>query len=158
MFSTLTPLPPLDGFRHAAPIQIRWGDLDALGHVNNANYLTYLEQARISYFTSLALWDGSAGTVGPIMARCEIDYRMPLRADDTVIVYTRCVRLGTRSFDTEQVIARATVRPAGKTEIEVAAQSKIVLVVYDYTALRSTPMPEMWREQLRAFEVVPPTE
>ena len=40
--------PPPEGFRHGVPIQVRWADLDAMGHVNNAKYLTYLEQA-VSY-------------------------------------------------------------------------------------------------------------
>jgi acyl-CoA thioester hydrolase len=152
VISSITPPPP-QGFRHAAPIQVRWGDVDALGHVNNAAYLTYLEQARVTYFQELGLWDGLTGKVGPIMARCEIDYRLPLVAADHVVVYTRCTRLGTRSFDTEQLIARARDGAA-----EVAAQSKIILVVYDYNALRSTPMPEAWRERLRAYEAVPPVE
>lgn len=153
----ITP-PPFEGFRHATPIQIRWGDVDALGHVNNANYLTYLEQARITYFTDLGLWDGRASAVGPILARCEIDYRAPLFATDTVVVYTRCTRLGNRSFDTEQVIARLKVAEDGQATPEMAAQSKIILVVYDYGTLRSTSMPEAWREKLRSYEVTPPAE
>lgn len=150
---TQTATIPPEGFRHAAPIQIRWGDVDALGHVNNATYLTYLEQARVTYFQALGLWDGLTGKVGPIMARCEIDYRLPLVAADQVVVYTRCTRLGTRSFDTEQLITR--LRDGGS---EVAAQSRIILVVYDYSTLRSTPMPELWREKLRAYEIVAPSE
>ncbi|MBK8025422.1 MAG: acyl-CoA thioesterase [Chloroflexi bacterium] len=150
---TMPPAVTLEGFRHQVRVPVRWGDLDAMGHVNNATYLTYLEQARITYFRNLGLWDAAPGKVGPIMARCEIDYRAPLHSDDDVVVFTRCSRLGSRSFDTEQVIARVK-----DGALEIAAQSKIVVVVYDYSAGKSAPMPEAWREKLRAYEVEPPKE
>ncbi|MBL8130544.1 MAG: acyl-CoA thioesterase [Anaerolineae bacterium] len=149
----MTPNASLEGFRHQLAVPVRWGDLDALGHVNNATYLTYLEQARITYFRDLGLWDAAPGKIGPIMARCEIDYRAPLGAEDQIVVFTRCARLGTRSFDTEQVIARLK-----GDELEIAAQSRIVVVVYDYAGGKSAPMPELWREKLRGYEVVPPRE
>lgn len=149
----MTPITPPEGFRHQTAVQVRWGDVDAMGHVNNATFLTYLEQARITYFNDLKLWDGARGTIGAIMARCEIDYRIPLHAEDQVVVFTRCSRLGNRSFDTEQIIAR--VRDG---DVEVAAQSKIILVVYDYSAGNSARMPEVWREKLKAYEVEPPAE
>ncbi len=150
---SVTITPP-EGFRHFVNIQIRWGDMDVMGHVNNATYLTYLEQARITYFNALGLWDGSAGKVGPIMARAEIDYRTPLHAEDTVVVFTRTARLGSRSFDTEQMIARAHADGT----IEIAAQAKIILVVFDYAAQKSARMADAWREIFRAYEVVPPLE
>jgi acyl-CoA thioester hydrolase len=135
---------PPAGFTHGVPIQVRWGDLDAMGHVNNATYLTYLEQARVTYFDDLGLWDGSGGGLGLIMARAEIDYRLPIRARDAIIVYTRCTRLGTRSFDTEQLVARVDDGGA----LTIAAQARIVVVVYDYGSGQSAPIPDAWRARL----------
>lgn len=132
------------GFTHTVSIQVRWGDLDAMGHVNNAAYLTYLEQARVTYFSELGLWDGSGGGLGLIMARAEIDYKLPIRGRDAIAVFTRCTRLGTRSFDTAQLI----VRVHSDQSLVTVAEARIVIVVYDYSAGQSAPIPDAWRAKL----------
>lgn len=135
---------PPAGFTHSISIQVRWGDLDAMGHVNNATYLTYLEQARVTYFGELGLWDGSGGGLGLIMARAEIDYKLPIRGRDSIAVFTRCTRLGTRSFDTAQLIARVH----SDHSLVTVAEARIVIVVYDYGTGQSAPIPDAWRAKL----------
>lgn len=139
--------PPLEGFQHGLPIQVRWGDLDAMGHVNNAKYLTYMEQARIHYINDLGLWDGHNTRRGMIMARVELDYKFPLTLAGEVVVYTRTSRLGNKSLDTEQQIVRYL-----DGEARVAAAAKITLVVYDYDRGQSAPIPDRWREVFIAYE------
>ncbi|MBN8638576.1 MAG: acyl-CoA thioesterase [Anaerolineae bacterium] len=146
----MTSMTPPDGFRHHIAMPVRWSDLDALGHVNNAVYLTYFEQARISYFNALALWDGSVNKLGLIMARAVIDYKLPLNASDDVHVFTRTKRLGTKSFDTEQAIVRRV-----DDQWQVAATGLITIVVFDYQTNQSAPMPAAWREMLTAYEPAP---
>ena len=143
----MTSITPPEGFRHHIPLPVRWSDLDALGHVNNAVYLTYFEQARISYFNELGLWDGSIEKLGLIMARAVIDYKLPLNATDDVHVFTRTKRLGNKSFDTEQLIARHV-----GDQLEIAAQGMITIVVFDYQTNTSTPMPQPWRDMLTVYE------
>ena len=138
----------LHDFRHSTPMPIRWADLDALGHVNNAKFLTYLEQARISYFNQLALWEGNPERTGLIMARVVIDYQLPLFAQDDIRVLTRTARLGGRSMDTHQVIVRRT--SAG--EDQIAANAMITVVVYDYVEIKSTLIPQAWRDKLKEYE------
>ncbi len=138
----------LDGFRHHMPIQVRWGDMDALNHVNNAAYLSYLEHARINYFTDMALWGGTSTELGLIMARVVMDFKLPLHAGEDAHVFTRCIRLGNRSFETEQVLIRAN---ADGSQERVAAAT-ITIVVYDYNANHSAPIPERWREGIMAYE------
>lgn len=134
-----------DLFKHQIQLAIRYGDLDTLGHVNNAKYATYVEQGRVTYFNDLALWDGSPSGVGLILARIEIDFKAPLvSADQDVIVWTRCSRLGNKSFD----MTHALITPAGK----LAAESKTVVVVYNYTEDQTVSMPADWRERLIAYE------
>jgi acyl-CoA thioester hydrolase len=140
---------PFSNFRHTLPMPLRWADMDALGHVNNATYLTYLEQARIQYFRELNLWDGQPDKLGLIMAKVVLEYRLPLFADDTVTIYTRCARLGNRSFDTEQLVAR---QRAGAGALEIAAQGMITIVVFDYRLNQSAPIPDEWRARLVAYE------
>ena len=145
---------PPEGFRHHLPVQVRWGDMDALGHVNNAVYLTYLEQARVDHLRrELGLWDGQTGTIGVILARVEIDFKLPLFAGDDVHVFTRCARLGNRSLETEQVVARRK-----DDQLEVVARGMITIVVYDYSANQSAPIPAEWRDLVKAYEVTPPNE
>ena len=137
----------LDNFRHTTDIQVRWGDLDALAHVNNATYLTYLEQARIRYIRRFGFWDGAADAIGLIVARVVIDYKLPLVADDRVVVYTRVSRLGTKSFETEQYVTRQS-----EGKVEVAAIGTVTLVVFDYSRKQSVPIPDDWRAQIIAYE------
>lgn len=144
------PTPPT-GYRHETPIQVRWADMDALGHVNNATYLTYIEQARVRYFGELGLWDGSINQLGLIMAKVTLEFRMPVFGTDDVYVYTRCARLGNRSFDTEQIIARRL----NDDTLETVSFAVVTVVVFDYKASKSTPIPEAWRKSLIAFEPAP---
>ena len=109
---------------------VRFRDCDAMGHVNNAVYSTYLEQARI----------GILGGLDPfILARVEIDFRAELRAGEDVEVRSRCPRIGTKSFDLAHEIW------AGE---RLVAEAKSVLVGYDYEAGASVPLTENIRRRL----------
>src|SRR3954464_807003 len=101
-----------------------------MGHVNNAVYSTYLEQARI----------GVLGGLDPfILARVEIDFRDELRAGEEVKVLTRCARVGTKSFDLEHEL---------HADGRLVAEAKSVLVGYDYEAARSVPLSDELRRKL----------
>jgi len=141
-------------FRHSTEIQIRWGDMDALGHVNNAVYLTYLEQARVQYMADLRMWDARVSRMGLIMARVVLDYKLPLLATDRVAtVFSRVSRLGNKSFDMAQLITRQV-----NDEYEIAAEGTITLVVFDYPANQSIAIPEEWRAAFKAYEPLNPSE
>jgi acyl-CoA thioester hydrolase len=80
---------PVEGFPVVVPIQVRFRDLDALGHVNNAVYLTYLEVARAAYFSRLEPdWVGKGHF---ILARAEVDFLRPILLEDPVEVGVRVV-------------------------------------------------------------------
>jgi acyl-CoA thioester hydrolase len=141
-------------FRHSTEIQIRWGDMDALGHVNNAVYLTYLEQARVQYMADMRMWDARVSRMGLIMARVVLDYKLPLLATDRVAtVFSRVSRLGNKSFDMAQLITRRV-----NDEYEIAAEGTITLVVFDYPANQSIAIPEEWRAAFKAYEPLNPSE
>ena len=140
-------------YRHSAAIQVRWGDLDALGHVNNAVYLTYVEQARIQYYRDLSLWDGSTEQTGLIMARVTMDLKLPLYAEDQVRVLTRVSRLGNRSMDTQYLIVRSK-----NGADEIATAGTVTLVTFDYAANSSVAIPPEWRAKINAYEPLKPTQ
>ena len=115
---------------------VRFRDLDALGHVNNAVYATYLEQARIEFLRRFG-----ATQHDMILARLEIDFRAPLGFGAEVAIEVRPARIGRKSFGLDY-----TVR-AGE---DVVAEAKSVLVAYDYAREESVELPTQWREALAA--------
>jgi acyl-CoA thioester hydrolase len=112
--------------------RVRFRDCDAMGHVNNAVYSTYLEQARIGIM---------GGLTEMILARVEIDFRAELRHGEEVEIRSRCPRIGTKSLDLEHQI-RAGSR--------LVAEAKSVLVGYDYGAGKSVPLTESQRRRLES--------
>ena len=139
-----------EGYRYSTTIPIRYGDMDTLGHVNNAKYLTYLEQSRISYIRDRGLWDGSLSAQGLIIARIEIDYRAPISMDDgQAVVWTRVSRIGNKSFDMTQVVLVER-----GDHLLTAAEAKTVVVVYDYPAAATAPIPDPWRVLITNFESI----
>ena len=112
--------------------RVRFRDCDAMGHVNNAVYSTYLEEARIGVLGDLFDF---------ILARVEIDFRSELRMGEEVEVRTRCSRIGTKSFDLQHEVAASGGR--------VVAEATSVLVSYDYKLGASVVVPEALRERLQ---------
>ena len=122
---------------HEKRIEIRWRDVDAYLHVNNAVYATYLEEGRDEW---LALTLGDAGTPWDyVLARVAIDFRRELRLEDEeVVVSCGLERIGTSSLTLrEQIRAR---------DGEVAAESEAVLVARDRETGRSRPLNDVERE------------
>lgn len=135
-------------FKHKIPIQIRFKDIDRMGHVNNANYLTYIELARVKYFEDVVRLDKKwSPEVGIILARIEIDFKAPVFLHDIIFVYTRCSRIGTKSITLDW----AVVRQKENSE-EVVAQGIAVLVCYDYRSEKTIPVPEEHRRAIEQFE------
>ena len=110
--------------------RVRLRDIDAFGHVNNAVYSTYLEQARLEAL-------GELGSV--ILARVEIDFRVEIRLGDEVEVHSRCSRIGTKSFDLEHEI---------RVGDRVAAEAKSVRVGFDYETRRSAALSDELKKRL----------
>ena len=135
-----------EGYRHRITMSIRYADMDSLGHVNNARYMTYFEQARITYINDLNLWDGQPTGVGMIVARATIDFKLALRMSDGIVdIWTRCSRLGTKSFDMQHHLIRTS-------DGALAATGQVVVVVYDYRTNTSTEIPDDWRAKLIEYE------
>jgi acyl-CoA thioester hydrolase len=118
------------GFPFTRRERVRFRDCDSMGHVNNAVYSTYLEEARIGVLGGLSEF---------ILARMEIDFRAELRAGEEVEIGTRCSRIGTKSFELEHEL-RAGDR--------VVAEARSVLVAYDYARAESVPVPDELRARL----------
>ena len=121
---------------------VRFSDLDPMGHVNNAVYLTWIENARIEFLRRLGAFDKpDTSEMAMILARAEVDFRAALEFGDEVSIGVRTARLGTKSFDLEYELRRGE---------DVVAAAKTVLVAFDYDSNQSKEIPEEWRRRLAA--------
>jgi acyl-CoA thioester hydrolase len=122
-------------------LDVRFRDCDPLGHVNNAVYLTYLEQARLHCWR--ALWGfGEAGSTVPgvIMARAEIDYRRPAQYGQSLEVRISLAAIGKTSFTYDYELV--------DDEDRMVASARTVQVMYDYASARPVPIPDDIREKM----------
>jgi acyl-CoA thioester hydrolase len=127
---------------HEKLVEIRWRDVDAYMHVNNAVYATYLEECRDEW-VDLALAGAGAGDAWDyVLARVAIDFRRELRLDDdSVVVTCGLVRIGTSSITLHEAIRTR--------DGELAAEAEAVLVARDRDGGRSRPLTDAERD---AFE------
>jgi acyl-CoA thioester hydrolase len=133
-------------FRFHVPIEVRYADIDAQGHVNNAGYLTYLETARTNYLRHLGLWDArSFLDIGTIVGDIHIRYLAPVELTQQIQVDMSVVRIGNKSFTIAyQIVDTAT------GSLKATAES--VMIAYDYHLQTSVPVSAEWREKIGAFE------
>jgi acyl-CoA thioester hydrolase len=131
----------LAAFRFRFPVTVRFRDVDAMGHVNNAVYLTYLESARIAWWLHLT-HSTDLHALGMILARTEIDYRSPAVYAEELVVGVRCTGVRRSSVMVDTLIVAAGFR--------LVAESRQVLVHFDYATQKSRPLTEERRQQLLA--------
>ncbi len=133
----------MDGFRFTHEIEVRFRDLDLLGHVNNAVYVTYLEVARTQYYGDvLEMGFGEADDVDFNVVNVEVDFRRPIEFEDKVEVGVRTVDVGESSMTTEYEV---------EVDGELAAEASSVQVAVDDDG-RPTRVPDSWRERFREYE------
>lgn len=133
-------------------LEVRFRDCDPMGHVNNAVYLTYLEQTRFAHWRSV--WGRGApqlppGMPGVILARIECDYRRPATYGEMLDIRLRVAAIGRTSFQYEYEM----VDQHGRRVLE----AKTVQVMYDYTEARPVPIPEEIRAALAREMETPST-
>ena len=134
----------MEEYRLVVPVRTRFRDTDAMGHVNNAVYFTFFEEARAAYYREvLALQDYR--DVAIILAQARCDFRSPLYAGEELDVGVRVEWIGGKSFG---MAYRALQRTAGR----LVAESTSVQVAYDYARGQSVQVPEEFRRKAVAFE------
>jgi acyl-CoA thioester hydrolase len=137
----------MSDFRFYHLIEVRYGDLDPQGHVNNAKHLTYFEQARVAYMIELGLFtrDQSFMEIGVILADVHITYLEPVYFGQKIKVGVHAARLGNKSMTWEQNVVDAS---SGRE----LARGEVVIVTYDYKQKTTIPIPQQWREKFIEYE------
>jgi acyl-CoA thioester hydrolase len=133
-----------DEFHHRTRLEVRFRDLDAFGHVNNAVTTSYVEHGRIRYLRDV-LGFSPVGEMPMILAMIQVDYVTPIYFGEFVDVASRVDWIGTTS------LAMSHRLMAGEDEHEVARATS-VLVAYDYAESKSMPVPQEWRSTVTEYE------
>jgi acyl-CoA thioester hydrolase len=134
-------------YRFYHPIEVRYADIDAQGHLNNAKYLTFFEQARIQYFQYLGLFAArdSFMDLGIILADIHVAFCAPVMWGMDVRIGVRTLKLGNKSMTVSQCLRNGPDGP-------LMAEGEVVLVTYDYRSSVTVPIPNPWRETIAGFE------
>lgn len=133
-------------FRHFEPISVRWGDMDAMGHVNNAAYFTYCESARMSYFQEIRM-DQLRQEVhhGPAVVTATCNFHRQLHYPAEIEVGARASKIGSTSFTLEYAIYRRGTE-------ELIADGSSVIVWVDYDQGKAIAVPEALVKAIEACE------
>lgn len=125
---------------------VRWSDMDALGHVNNATYFTYCESARIGYFAAIDRGQFKAyDQEGPALVSATCHFRQQVRYPSVLEVGVRTSKIGSRSLAMEFEIYR-------KGTEELVADGSCVLAWVDYQIGKAVSLPEELKKAIGAFE------
>jgi acyl-CoA thioester hydrolase len=127
---------------------IRWGDMDAFGHVNNTVYFRYMEQVRISWFELLGIAGGNDQGQGPVIVNASMDFLKQLHYPGDVIGRMSVGAPGRSSFDTAFVLTRADDPDT------VYARGAARCVWVDYAAGKSVPIPDLLRSNIENAQLV----
>ncbi len=124
----------IQDFKNKVGINVRYDDLDTLGHVNNKVYLSYLEESRIHYLTEVFGFKMNSLNFDVVVGRIDITYRMPIFLNDDVFVYTRISRVGEKSYDFECFIVKNN-----NDEIQISAYANVTMVSVDIKTGKTKP-------------------
>jgi acyl-CoA thioester hydrolase len=127
---------------------IHWGEMDALGHVNNARFFTWFESSRIAFLQAVGI-SMRPGGVAPILAAAHCDYLEPVVFPVRLVVGARASKLGTTSLTLEHA-----VWPVGESE-RLFARGTSVVVLLDYATQKKVPVPDAVRTAIAALQAAP---
>ena len=132
-------VPEQKKFVHEMRIPLRWGDMDAMGHINNTLYLRYLEIVRLDWMYGLGRRVDAGAGEGPLIVNAFVNFLQQLEFPGELIARQYVANPGRSSVDTFVTLAR-TDAPA-----VVCAEGGATMVWTDYAAKKSAPMPDWFR-------------
>lgn len=133
-------------FNYYVSIPVRYADLDAQQHVNNATYLSYFEIGRLGYYAHLKLYDVRRfDGLGMIVVNAQVSYFKSIQLGDNIRLGVKVSRMGSKSLDFDFSIEDEETH-------EQLASGKTVMVAYDNQQHATIPIPDDWRAKISAFE------
>lgn len=134
-----------NSFNHFQDIQIRFNDIDILGHVNNSIYQNYFDLARTGYFNNIFKKKVDWKNNNLVLAKITIEYFAPVFMEESIAVFSKVYEFGNKSLKMQQELVNI------KT-LEVKARNDAVLVAFNYQLNQSIEMPADWKENIVSFE------
>ena len=134
----------MDGYRLVSEVPVRFSDTDGMGHVNNANYLSFLEVSRLDYLRRV-LGVVKISEFGVILARVEVDFKSQVAHGETLLVGCRVPAIGGASI-------KMDYRIEDKATGRLVAEAKSVMAAFDYARGRPARVNEEWRKKMEAFD------
>ena len=131
-------------FKSIIPIQVRFNDVDMLGHVSNTVYQDYYDAGKLHYFEEV-LPDMDYINKGVIAASVKIDYLKPIFMKTRILVETHVTHIGNKSLTMEHQLVE-------EFSGEVLSTCTVVLVCFDFKTQKSIPLPEAWKKQIMIYE------
>ena len=135
---------PAEGYPLSVPIEVRFRDMDSMGHVNNAVFFTYFENARIAYWRAVPAIR-SRQALDYILARAECDFRIPTTVEDALTCHIRVSSFGRSSFTFEYLLR-------DERSGRVVAEGRTVQALYDYALGKTKPLDAALRGAIEEFE------
>ncbi|HAS6347333.1 TPA: acyl-CoA thioesterase [Vibrio vulnificus] len=136
----------LQDFPVVTEINVAWGEMDALQHINNVVYFRYFETARIEYFNKINLMDEiKRNQIGPVLSETQCRYRIPVTFPDTLLIGSRVSEVGEDRFTMEyQVVSKKM----GK----VTTTGSAIVVMLDFKNQCKTQLPAVLRDAIFSIE------
>ena len=136
----------MTAFRFSTDVRVRLPETDAFGIVFHGYFFTYFDVARMDYLRNLGLLDFIRPAMGAnVIVRADADFKSPARFDDVLVVHARIMELGKTSFTFGFQVTH-------KREARRVAEGRTVHVKIDEKTWKPVPVPEEFREAVRAFE------
>jgi acyl-CoA thioester hydrolase len=136
----------LEHYPIVVEIPVAWGEMDALGHVNNIIYFRYFETARIAYMRKIDFIPALAQMdVGPILASIDCKFKYPVTFPDTLSVGVRTTNIADDRYTMEHCVVSHHAR-------RIAAVGEGIIVAYDYRVKKKALLPESVKRRIKELE------
>jgi len=132
-------------FNHTTPIQLRFNDFDALGHVNNSVYFSFYDLGKTSYFNEVLPEVSISKEVGVVIGHIEVSFLLPVYPEEKVAVETAVIEIGNKSFKLLQQLIDVETK-------EVKCICQTVMVCFDAISKTTHSISEPWRKAMADFE------
>lgn len=137
-------IPPLADFRHHIDVQLRFNDIDILGHLNNTVYFSLYDLAKARYMEAVLDGDIDWQRVESVIANIDCAYLKQIRFGEKISALTRCIHIGDKSFTLQQMLVDDTG--------DVKSLCNTVMVSYDPDTRTAIPVSDRWRRRCAHFE------
>lgn len=132
-------------FRHEQPVQIRFNDVDVIGHVNNSIALSYYDLGKVAYFEAMGYKGIGSGDIDLVIMNVNVDYMIPIFMGDDIVVKTKVAGIGNKSVKLIQVIF-------DKKSQKIKSICRTVMCGFDPKTNTSLPISDEWRARIHNFE------